>query len=83
MRLFLLGQGFIPLGDAIFLSFEERVGRIEDFNLLNFVTLLDGIDDVLSLGDIAEDRMFPVKVWSRDVGDEELAPVRSWSGVCH
>ncbi len=62
---------------------EKRVGRIEDVDGFDGVALLDRIHDVLPFGDFAEDGMFSVEPVGWDVGDEELAAVRSWTGVGH
>lgn len=49
----------------------------------DFVALFDGINDVLAVGDLAEDRVFVVEVRGGTVGDEELRTVGAGSGVGH
>jgi len=56
----------------IFLGFEERGGIVVDGDGGDFVTLFDSIDDVLTIGDLAEDRVFAIEMRSGAVGDKEL-----------
>ena len=76
-------QDRIPLRNARFLRFEEDIGRIENFDLLDLITLLDGIDDILTFGDKPENRMLPVEVGRRKMGDKELAAICSGAGIGH
>ena len=54
-----------------------------NFNRLNFITLGDGIHDILSLGHFTEDGVFAIEVRSWAVGNEELGTVGIWSCVGH
>lgn len=54
-----------------------------DFNGGDGVTLTDGVDNVLALGNFAEDRMFAVEPWGGDVGDEELGTVGARTCISH
>ena len=54
-----------------------------DSDLLDFVTLSDGVDHVLTFSCLAENRVVAVEVWSRKVCDEELGTVCVWSSVRH
>ena len=61
--------------DVILAELEERGGVIVDVDGGDLVALLDGIDDVLAIGHLAEDRMFAIRVRSGNVGDEELGAI--------
>lgn len=69
--------------DVILLGFEQFRGVVVDGDRGDFVALFDGIDNVLAIGDLAEDRVFVVEVGSGTVGDEELRSVGAWAGVGH
>lgn len=47
------------------------------------VTLFDGIDDILTFGDFAEDGVLAIEPGGSDVGDEKLASVGSGACVGH
>lgn len=79
----LLVEGFVPLGDPVFLRLEEGIRGIEDFNFENFVTLGDGVDNVLPLGDLTENGVLAVQPGSRHMGDEKLAAIGRGTTVRH
>src|SRR5690349_866557 len=47
------------------------------------VALLDGVDDILTLGYLAEDGVLAVQPVGLDMSDEELAAVCAGSGIRH
>ena len=73
----------IPLVDALFLGCKEVVGGIENFNLLDFVSAGDGVNDIHPIGHMTENGVFAVKVGCGHVGDEELASIGPWAGIGH
>lgn len=54
------------------MSCEEIIGRAVDGDAVDQVASFDGVDDILTFSGFTEDGVFPVKVWCRAVGDEEL-----------
>lgn len=72
-----------PVGDAVFVSFEEFGGVAVDDDFLDGVTALNRIDDVLPLGGFTEDGVLAVEVWRRTVSDEKLGAVGVWTGISH
>ena len=50
---------------------------------LDLVALAHGVDDILALGDLTEDRVLPIEMGRGLVGDEELAAVGIRSGIGH
>ena len=76
-------EDLVPVGDVGCFVGEQSVGGIEDIDRLDAVSLLDGIDDVLSFGDFAEHRVFSIEPVGGHVGDEELASVGSWACIGH
>ena len=76
-------QHRIPLVDALLLRSEEVVGGIEDFDFLDFVALLDRVDDILALRDAAEDGVFAIEPSGRHMSDEKLAAIGAGAGVGH
>lgn len=69
--------------DVILLGCEQIRSVVVDGDGGDFVALFDGIDDVLAIGDLAEDRVFAVEVGGGAVGDEELRTVGAGAGVGH
>ena len=69
--------------DVILLGCEQIGGVVVDGDGSDFVALFDGIDDVLAIGDLAEDRVFAVEVGGGTMGYEELRAVGSGAGVGH
>ena len=62
----------------------EESGRItSDGNLLNLITLLDRVHNILAIDYFAEDSVLSIKPWCRYMRDEELASISSWSSVRH
>ena len=47
------------------------------------VALLDGVNDILTRRNFAEDGVFAVEPVGHDMRDEKLAAVRVWAGVRH
>src|SRR5256885_14826691 len=77
--------GIMPISDCRFPNgaqsiahpFGNRKSAMEDLAFLNgdrlqYVALLDRVDDVLAALDLAEDGVFSVEPVGDDVGDEEL-----------
>jgi len=64
---------------------EECLGGVDDLNAGDLVALSDGVHDLLILVTVdgAEDGVLAVKPWRGDMGDEELATVRSGSRIGH
>ena len=46
-------------------------------------TLLNGVNYVLTLDHVAEDRVLAIKPWSGNVSDKKLASIGAGSGVGH
>ena len=71
--------------EFVFSFFEEGFGVVVNRNSLDAVSLLDLIHYrlVFIRFDFSEDGMFVIEPLSFDMGDEELASVRSRSSVCH
>jgi len=61
--------------DVILAELEERGGVIVDVDGGDLVALLDGIDDVLAIGHLAEDRMFAIRVRSGNVVTKNWGPL--------
>ena len=45
--------------------------------------MFDGIDDVLAIGHLPEDRVLAIEVWSGTVRDEKLGAVGAGTGIGH
>ena len=69
--------------DVILLGCEQIGGVVVNRDGGDFIALFDGIDDVLAIGDLAENRVFSVEVRGGAMGDEELRAVGAGSGVGH
>ena len=79
----LVVESGVPLRDPLFLCCEKIIGGIQNFDFFNLVALGNGIDHVLSFRYKTEDRVFPVEVRSRHMGDEKLATIRAGASIGH
>ena len=65
------------------LGFKQRSAVVVNGDGSDFVTLFDGIDDMLAIGHLTENRMFAVKVRGCGVGDEKLGAIGTRPGIRH
>lgn len=83
VRQLLLVENRIPLVDAFFLGCEERVGGIEDFDLLDGIAHANRVHDVLAFGGDTKHRVASIQVRCGHMGDEKLAAIGSRARIRH
>lgn len=69
--------------DVIFLRREKRGRIVVDRDGIDFISLADRIDYLLTFGHLTENRVPPVEVGRGVVSNKKLGTIRAWSRICH
>lgn len=68
---------------VVLLRLKQCGGVVMDGDRGDLVALFDRVHHVLTIGHLAEDRVFSIEMGSGTVGDEELRAIGRWSRIGH